>query len=89
MIPPVATQDASPVPLPALASLTRRVVIGQLLFSTGHVLSTGGFLYYFANEFRPSAALFALLQIAPEVAESAGLFVRPLLRGLADGSGRG
>ena len=49
-----------------------------MLFSTGHVLSTGGFLYYFANEFRPSAALFALLQIAPEVAESLGVFARPI-----------
>lgn len=75
----VATPEASPPAGGSLASVTRRVVIGQLLFSTGHVLSTGGFLYYFANEFRPSAAFFALLQIMPEVAEAAGLFVRPLL----------
>lgn len=75
----MAAQDAVPVPLPVLARVTRRVILGQCLFSTGHVLSTGGFLYYFANEFRPSAALFALLQVMPEVAESVGLFVRPLL----------
>lgn len=50
-----------------------------MLFTAGHALSSGGFLYYFANEFHPSAALFSLLQVAPEVAETAGLFVRPLL----------
>jgi len=56
------------------------VVLGQMLFTAGHALSSGGFLYYFANEFRPSAALFALLQVMPEIAETAGLFVRPLIR---------
>lgn len=50
-----------------------------MLFTAGHALSSGGFLYYFTNEFRPSATLTALLLIAPEVAETAGLFVRPLL----------
>jgi len=64
----------------SLAGITRRVVVGQMLFTAGHALSSGGFLYYFANEFRPSAALFALLQVMPEVAETAGLFVRPLLQ---------
>lgn len=75
----VSAPAKSSPPLPSLATVTRRVVAGQMLFTTGHVLSTGGFLYYFANEFRPSAALFALLQVVPEIAEAAGLLVRPLL----------
>lgn len=78
----MAAQEHPSGSLPPLASITRRVVAGQLLFSTGHVLSTGGFLYYFANEFHPSAMLFAILQVIPEVAESAGLLVRPLLQRL-------
>ncbi|MBL8851574.1 MAG: MFS transporter [Planctomycetaceae bacterium] len=75
----MANQDVSPPASASIARVTRRVVIGQMLFSTGNVLSTGGFLYYFANEFRPSAALFALLQVAPEVAESLGVFARPVV----------
>lgn len=63
----------------ALPDLTRRVVAGQVLFTAGHVLSTGGFLFYFANEFRPAALLLALLQCTPEVAESAGILVRPIV----------
>ena len=63
----------------SLTQLTRRVIAGQALFTAGHVLSTGGFLFYFANEFRPAAVLLALLQCTPEVAESAGILVRPLM----------
>ena len=66
----------------SLHSITLRVLIGQALFTAGHVLSTGGFLFYFANEFQPAAVLLALLQCTPEVAESAGLLVRPLVRHL-------
>lgn len=64
-----------------LVGVTRRVVLGQMLFTAGHALSSGGFLYYFANEFRPSAVLLALLQVLPEISETAGLFVRPLVQG--------
>lgn len=66
----------------SVAAITRRVIAAQVLFTAGHVLSTGGFLFYFANEFQPAVVLLALLQCTPEVAESAGLFVRPLLRRL-------
>lgn len=66
----------------SVAAITRRVIAGQMLFTAGHALSTGGFLFYFANEFRPAAAVLALLQCMPEVAESAGLFVRPLVQKL-------
>ena len=66
----------------SLHSITRRVLVGQALFTAGHVRSTGGLLYYFANECQPAAVLRALLQCTPEVAESAGLFVRPLVRRL-------
>jgi len=76
----VATPVGPVSPTPSLATVTRRVVLGQMFFTAGHALSSGGFLYYFANEFRPSAALFALLQVLPEIAETAGLFVRPLIR---------
>ena len=63
----------------SLPDLTRRVIAAQVLFTAGHVLSTGGFLFYFANEFRPAALLLALLQCTPEVAESSGLLVRPII----------
>ncbi|MCA9075746.1 MAG: MFS transporter [Planctomycetaceae bacterium] len=62
----------------ALPVVTRAVVISQLLFSAGNVLTTGGFLYYYANAFGPSAFQFSLLLILPELAETAGLFARPV-----------
>ncbi|MCA9027009.1 MAG: MFS transporter [Planctomycetaceae bacterium] len=61
-----------------LPVVTRAVVISQLLFSTGNVLTTGGFLYYYANAFSPTALQFSLLLILPELAETSGLFARPV-----------
>ncbi len=73
-------QMQSPVLIIELPQLTRAVVVSQLLFSAGNVLTTGGFLYYYANAFRPTALQFSLLLILPELAETAGLFARPIAR---------
>lgn len=66
--------DVTPVALP---TVTWAVVTSQLLFSAGNVLTTGGFLYYYANAFGPSALQFSLLLILPELAETSGLVARP------------
>ncbi len=58
----------------------RAVAVSQMLFTTGHVLTTGGFLYYYADAFGPSAFQFSFLLILPELAESAGFLSRPLSR---------
>lgn len=60
--------------------VTRAVIVSQLLFSAGHVLTTGGFLYYYASAFGPTASQFSFLLILPELAESAGFLARPLSR---------
>lgn len=59
--------------------ITRAVVVSQMLFSAGHSLTTGGFLYYFAYTFGPSAFFLAALQIAPETSEAFSLVTRALL----------
>ncbi|MGE0374200.1 MAG: MFS transporter [Planctomycetaceae bacterium] len=58
--------------------VTRAVTASQLLFSAGNVLTTGGFLYYYADAFGPSAFQFSFLLILPELAESVGFLARPL-----------
>ncbi|MCA9055659.1 MAG: MFS transporter [Planctomycetaceae bacterium] len=62
--------------------MTRAVVAAQAVFTLGNVLTTGGFLYYFANALHPSAFLFSVLLITPEVSESVALFSRPIVRRL-------
>ncbi len=58
----------------------RAVVVSQVLFTVGNVLTTGGFLYYYADAFGPSAFQFSFLLILPELAESVGFLARPLSR---------
>jgi hypothetical protein len=59
------------------AAIIRRVWLGQLLFSAGHALTTGGFLNYFADPYFKGLALaFAVLQITPEAAESLSVITR-------------
>ena len=61
-------------------SIIRRVLLGQLLFSAGHALTTGGFLNYFANPFFQGLAVaFAVMQITPEAAESLAIVTRWLV----------
>ncbi len=72
---PQPNSVVAPIELPRV---TKAVVVSQLLFSTGNVLTTGGFLYYYANAFSPTALQFSLLLILPELAETSGLFARPV-----------
>ncbi len=70
-----------PPPSPAIppnpTAIIRRALAGQLLFSAGHALTTGGFLSYFADPFFKGAALsFSLLLVIPETAESLGILTR-------------
>ncbi len=61
-------------------SVIRRVLLGQLLFSAGHALTTGGFLNYFANPFcQGFAVALAVLQVTPEAAESLAVVTRWLV----------
>lgn len=74
---PQLHSTVTPLPMP---TVTRAVVISQLLFSSGNVLTTGGFLYYYANAFNPTALQFSLLLILPELAETSGLLARPIAK---------
>ncbi len=61
-------------------SIIRRVLLGQLLFSAGHALTTGGFLNYFANPFfKGFAVALAVMQVTPEAAESLAVVTRWLV----------
>lgn len=62
-----------------LSRVTRAVIFSQMLFTAGHSLTTGGFLYYFAYSFSPSAAMLALLQIAPETSEAFSFISQSLI----------
>ena len=65
---------SEPLSTPAII---RRVWLGQLLFSAGHALTTGGFLNYFADPYFKGLTLaFAVLQITPEAAESLSVVTR-------------
>ena len=75
----VSTSGGAREPVFAVRGVTRRVVASQALFTAGHVLSTGGFLYYFANSLDLPSVLFSVLMVTPEIAESSGVFVRPLV----------
>ena len=71
---------SSDAPLDPSRSIIRRVLLGQLLFSAGHALTTGGFLNYFANPFfKGFAVAFAVLQVTPEAAESLAIVTRWLV----------
>lgn len=66
--------SSEPLSTPAII---RRVWLGQLLFSAGHALTTGGFLNYFADPYFQGLTLaFAVLQITPEAAESLSVVTR-------------
>ena len=61
-------------------AIIRRVILGQMLFSAGHALTTGGFLNYFANPFFKGFAVWmAVMQIIPETAESLAVITRWLV----------
>ncbi len=61
-------------------SIIRRVLLGQLLFSAGHALTTSGFLNYFANPFfKGLTVAFAVMQVTPEAAESLAIVTRWLV----------
>lgn len=71
--------NESGLPIVDTNRVTRAVVISQMLFTAGHSLTTGGFLYYFAYSFGPSAFFLAALQIAPETSEAFSFITRTLL----------
>ena len=76
----MSASDSSPPADLTFDGIARCVVASQLLFSAGNVLTTGGFLYYYANAaFTTTAFQFAILLVLPELAETAGLFARPLI----------
>ncbi|TWT52332.1 Major Facilitator Superfamily protein [Thalassoglobus neptunius] len=60
-------------------TVTRLVMLSQALFTAGNSLTTGGFLNYFIYEFEQSALYLAAIQVAPECAESLGVFTRRIL----------
>ncbi|MEW4489745.1 MFS transporter [Thalassoglobus sp. JC818] len=60
-------------------TVTRLVMWSQALFTAGNSLTTGGFLNYFIYEFEQSALYLAAIQVAPECAESLGVFTRRIL----------
>jgi Na+/melibiose symporter-like transporter len=60
--------------------VARAVVLSQTLFTAGHVLTTGGFLYYFANALHPSALLFSVLLVIPEISQGISLWARPVIQ---------
>ena len=66
----MATQRAT------VRRVTRAVIASQMLFSTGHSLTTGGFFTYFIYEFQPTALMLSLLQIAPETSEAFSVWGR-------------
>ena len=67
-------------PTPETQAVIRRVILGQMLFSAGHALTTGGFLNYFANPFFKGFAVWmAVMQIVPETAESLAVITRWLV----------
>ncbi|MFO1007236.1 MAG: hypothetical protein U0929_14840 [Planctomycetaceae bacterium] len=64
----------------ATPAIIRRVILGQMLFSAGHALTTGGFLNYFANPFFKGFVVWmAVMQIIPETAESLSVITRWLV----------
>ena len=68
-----------PATLPT-SVIIRRVILGQMLFSAGHALTTGGFLNYFANPFFKGFTVWlAVMQVVPEAAESLALITRWLV----------
>lgn len=76
MIPIALTDDGTDYP----RRVIQAVILSQMLFSAGNVLTTGGFLYYYADAFGPSAVQLSFLLILPELAESLGFLARPLSR---------
>ncbi|MCA9081137.1 MAG: hypothetical protein KDA58_11310 [Planctomycetaceae bacterium] len=66
----------------SVREVTRRVVISQTLFASGHTLTSGAFLSYFFSEFGPTAFAIALLQILPDTLEVSGLSSRWLAKRL-------
>lgn len=62
--------------------VTRAVVSAQMVFTIGHVLTTGGFLYYFAHALQPTALLTAVLLVTPEVSETIAVLTRPVVQRL-------
>lgn len=62
--------------------VTRAVVSAQTVFTIGHVLTTGGFLYYFAQALQPTAFLTAVLLVTPEMSETIAVLTRPVVQRL-------
>lgn len=64
----------------SVESVIRRDWMGQLLFSAGHALTSGGFLNYFSDPyFRGFTLAFAVLQITQETSESLSVVTRSLV----------
>ncbi|MFV0445306.1 MAG: MFS transporter [Planctomycetaceae bacterium] len=57
----------------------RSIAAAQFCFTVGNVLTTGAFLYYFANALHPSAFLFSVLLVTPEVSEIAAVWSRSII----------
>lgn len=62
--------------------VTRAVVAAQMVFTVGHVLTTGAFLQFFAHALGPTALMFSVLLVTPEISEALAVFTRPVVRRL-------
>jgi hypothetical protein len=60
--------------------VVRAVVVAQAVFTVGNVLTTGGFLSYFAYGLHPSAFALSILFVTPEVCETLALASRGVIR---------
>ena len=67
-------------PNPQTGFVVRTVVWGQLLWTIGFSLTTGGFLTYFAYEIGANAIPIATILVIPEMASVCGVFSRSITR---------
>ncbi|WP_437201141.1 MFS transporter [Planctomicrobium sp. SH664] len=58
--------------------IVRRVMLGQILFSAGNVLTGGTVLNYFLHQFQFLPFLFSILQIIPETSQALSALSRPV-----------
>lgn len=79
---PAGAPPAFHPPLTSLASasIMRRAMFSQMLFTLGNAFTVGTFFSYFYDSFLPSAMMFAIAQILPETAQACSLITRHLIR---------
>lgn len=60
----------------------RAVVAAQVVFTIGHVLTTGAFLTYFAYALQPTTLMLAVLAVTPEISETVAIWSRSVILAL-------